>query len=101
MHGGTVVDHAPVLALCRALVTAGQDPNRPLHAYRGDVLCLCVHSIGEGARLAIEDGRGSGAGEIGRKGMAQPRWFAKSGTLMPSPMGANDERPTRDSRMPG
>ena len=55
--GITVVDRAPVLALCRALVTAGQDPNRPLHAYRGDVLCLCVRSIGEGARLAVEDDR--------------------------------------------
>jgi hypothetical protein len=55
--GVTIVDHAPVLALCRALVTAGQDPNRPLHAYRGDVLCLCVLSIGEGARLAVEDDR--------------------------------------------
>ena len=41
--GITVVDHAPVLALCRALVTAGQDPNRPLHAYRGDVaLFVCA-----------------------------------------------------------
>jgi hypothetical protein len=55
--GVTVVDHAPVLALCRALVTAGQDPNRPLHAYRGDVLCLRVRSIGEGAQLTIEDDR--------------------------------------------
>src|SRR5262249_58134740 len=53
--GITVVDHAPVLALCRALVTAGQDPNRPLHAYRGDVLCLRLRSIGEGARLTVED----------------------------------------------
>src|SRR6516225_11533530 len=53
--GVTVVDRAPVLALCRALVTAGQDPNRPLHAYRGGVLCLCVRSIGEGARLTVED----------------------------------------------
>jgi hypothetical protein len=48
---------APVLALCRALVTAGQDPNRPLHAYRSDVLCLCVRSVGEGARLTVEDDR--------------------------------------------
>ena len=54
--GVTVVDHAPVLALCRALVTAGQDSNRPLHAYRGDVLCLCVR-IGEGVRLTVEDDR--------------------------------------------
>jgi hypothetical protein len=42
-------------ALCRALVAAGQDPNRPLHAYRGDVLCLRLRSIGEGARLTVED----------------------------------------------
>jgi hypothetical protein len=54
-----VVDHAPVLALCRALVAAGQDPNRPLRAYRGDVLCLRVRSIGEGAQLVVEvDRRG-------------------------------------------
>ena len=55
--GMTGRSSAPVLALCRALVTAGQNPNRPLHAYRGDVLCLCVRSIGEGARLTIEDDR--------------------------------------------
>jgi len=55
--GITVVDHAPVLALCRALVTAGQDPNRPLHAYRGDVLCLRVRSIGQAARFTVEDDR--------------------------------------------
>jgi len=56
-EGITVVDHASVLALCRALVAAGHDPNRPLHAYRGDVLCLRLRSIGEGARLTIEDDR--------------------------------------------
>jgi hypothetical protein len=55
--GITVVDHAPVLALCRSLVTVGHDLNRPLHAYRGDVLCLRVRSIGEGARLTVEDDR--------------------------------------------
>jgi len=55
--GVTVVDHVPVLALCRALVKAGQDSNRPLHAYRGHVLCLSVRSIGEGARLTVEDDR--------------------------------------------
>jgi hypothetical protein len=46
-----------VLALCRALVTAGHDPNRPLHACRGDVFCLRLRSIGEGARLTVEDDR--------------------------------------------
>ena len=43
----------PVLALCRALIEAGHDPNRPLHAYRGDVLALSVRSIGQGARLRV------------------------------------------------
>ena len=55
--GVTVVDHAPVLASCRVLVTAGQDPNRPLHAYRGDVLCLRVPSIGQAAQFTVEDDR--------------------------------------------
>ena len=44
---------APVLAMCRALVEAGYDPAEPLEAYRGDVLCLKVRSIGEGAKLVI------------------------------------------------
>src|SRR5215469_12081417 len=53
--GSTVVDRAPVLALCRALLAAGEYPSRPLHAYRGEMLCLRVRSIGEGALLTIED----------------------------------------------
>jgi len=44
---------APVLDLCRKLVAAGHDPRLPLHAYRGDVLCLCVCSIGEAATLRV------------------------------------------------
>jgi hypothetical protein len=55
--GMTARSTAPVLALCRALVTAGQDPNRPLHAYRGDVLCLRVRSIGQAAQPTAEDDR--------------------------------------------
>lgn len=47
--------HAPVLALCRALIEAGHDPSTPLEAYRGTTLCLKVRSIGEGARLTVED----------------------------------------------
>ena len=49
--------YAPVFALSRALVAAGHDPRRPLHAYRGDVLALTVASIGEGAQLTVEDDR--------------------------------------------
>lgn len=57
--GITVNLSSPVLALCRALVAAGYDPATPLHAYRGDVLCLTVRSIGEGAKLKV-NGPGTG-----------------------------------------
>jgi hypothetical protein len=48
---------APVLELCRKLVRAGYDPGRPLEVYRGDVLCLRVRSIGEGAKLFIDESK--------------------------------------------
>src|SRR5438874_288481 len=51
--GITARGSAPVLALCRALVAAGHDPRRPLHACRGDVLALKIRSIGEGAQLTV------------------------------------------------
>jgi hypothetical protein len=47
--------NAPVLALCRALIEAGHDPNTPLEAYRGATLCLRVRSIGEGAKLTVKE----------------------------------------------
>lgn len=47
-HGNT-----PVLGLCRKLIDAGHNPAAALHAYRGDMLCLIVHAIGEAARLEI------------------------------------------------
>jgi hypothetical protein len=43
--------------MCRKLIEAGYDPDRPLHAYRGDVLCLKVRSIGEGAKLTVDESR--------------------------------------------
>jgi hypothetical protein len=55
--GITARGSAPVLALCRALVAAGHDPRRPLHAGRGHVLALKVRSIGEGAKLAVREDR--------------------------------------------
>jgi hypothetical protein len=55
--GITARGYAPVVELCRALVKAGHDPGRPLHAYRGDVLALKVQSIGEGARLTVREDR--------------------------------------------
>jgi hypothetical protein len=57
--GTKVRAYTPILALCRALVAAGHDQRRPLHAYRGDVLALTVRSIGEAARLEIS-GEGTG-----------------------------------------
>jgi hypothetical protein len=47
--------YAPVLALCRALLEAGYDPDSPLEAYRGNTLCLRVRSIGDGARLRASE----------------------------------------------
>jgi hypothetical protein len=57
--GITAHGASPILALCRELVAATVDPNRPLHAYRGDVLCLVIRSIGEAAHLDVNS-KGSG-----------------------------------------
>jgi hypothetical protein len=57
-EGYTVTAYSPVLAMCRKLVEAGFDPATPLHACRGDTLCLKVHSISEGARLECQEGGG-------------------------------------------
>jgi hypothetical protein len=65
------------MAFCRKLVTAGHDPERPLQAYRGNVLALRVRSIGEGAQLAIA---GDGVGFRRRKDLtaASRKHFSKS-----------------------
>jgi hypothetical protein len=51
--GMTVRGPAPVLALCRLLVEAGHDPATPLEAWRGDVPCLRIRSIGAAAALRV------------------------------------------------
>jgi hypothetical protein len=53
--GYTVTGYVPVLGMCRKLIEAGFDPATPLHAYRGDTLCLRVSSIGYGAKFTVED----------------------------------------------
>ena len=66
---------APVLAMCRRLVRAGYNPATPLHAYRGDMLCLVVQSIGEGARLTVHsagNGTPTFALDSPRRGAAAP-----------------------------
>jgi hypothetical protein len=55
--GITARSRAPALALCRKLIEAGYEPDRPLHAYRGDTLSLRIRSIGEGARWTVKDSR--------------------------------------------
>jgi hypothetical protein len=69
---------SPVLALCRALVEAGHDPAIPLEAYRGNVLCLRVRSIGEGARLEL-NGHGTGFRHVHEGGRASPMRFSEGG----------------------
>lgn len=51
--GLTSRSSTPVLSLCHKLLAAGHDPTWPLAAYRGDVLCLYVRSIGEAAELRM------------------------------------------------
>jgi hypothetical protein len=52
--------YAPILKLCDMLIAVGVDPTRPMHAYRGDVLCLYVSTIGEAANLEVRPSSGSG-----------------------------------------
>jgi|SRR6476469_3315166 hypothetical protein len=54
-EGITARGSAPILKLCRKLIQAGVDPNRPLHVYRGDVLAIVVRTIGDGARLTVKE----------------------------------------------
>jgi hypothetical protein len=58
-HGIIVRSSIPVLAMCRRLTEAGCDSATPLEAHRGEILCLRVGSIGQGARLEI-NARGNG-----------------------------------------
>jgi hypothetical protein len=53
--GITVRGHAPVLTLCRKLVDAGYNPATRLECYRGDALALTVRSIGEAAKLVVDE----------------------------------------------
>jgi len=57
--GLAINSSSPVLALCRALVESGHDTAIALDAYRGDVLCLRVRSIGDAAALEV-NARGTG-----------------------------------------
>jgi hypothetical protein len=84
-EGLTATAAAPMLALCRMLVTAGHDPARPLHAYRGDVLCLRVSSIGWGARRTVRDN------SCGTPTLA--RWYDRAAGMFAAPPVAQTARP--------
>jgi hypothetical protein len=72
----TARGYAPVLDLCRQLLAAGYDPASPLEAWRGEILCLCIRSIGEGAWLtSVMIGMARyafDAAREARKGVASP-----------------------------
>jgi hypothetical protein len=54
-EGCTVQAPAPVPALCRKLIEVGVNPDRPLLAYRGEVLSIIVKSIGAAAKLTVKE----------------------------------------------
>jgi hypothetical protein len=86
---------SPVLALCRALIEAGYDPTTPLHVYRGDTLALKVRSIGEGAKLAVEDN------SVGTPVFRRRRdRVASSGAATPVAPTAPDRHPVPPLRSP-
>jgi hypothetical protein len=95
-EGISVCTAAPVLALCRKLVAAGHDPQRPLHAYRGNVLALRVRSIGEGAQFAIA---GDGVGFRRRKELAAA---SRMHFAEPEALSSRDQKPLnfRDPEKP-
>jgi len=53
--GITGTGAAPVLLLCRQLIAAGFDADRPLTVYRGATLALYVRGIGEAARRTVRE----------------------------------------------
>ena len=72
--GLTACSSSPALSLCRLLLKAGFDPERPLLVFRGDVLALRIRTIREGAALEVnKDGigfrpfRGGDAASLVRK----------------------------------
>ena len=60
-EGLEVRANAPGLAMCRKLIEAGYDPNRPLHCFRGEEIAMTISSIGYGAEYSVsEPSTGSG-----------------------------------------
>ena len=74
--GIVAMGHAPALALCCELLSAGADPDTAIAVYRNGVLDLRIRSIREGARLTVEDADrrppGFRLARPGRRGAASP-----------------------------
>jgi hypothetical protein len=68
--------YAPALDMCRRLLAEGFDPATPLEVYRGDMLCLRIRAIGEGATLCVEDDK------IGKPRFAKRRRKSTGGARM-------------------
>ena len=54
-EGLEVRANAPALAMCRKLLEAGYDPDRPLHCFRGETLAMKISSIAYGARYSVSE----------------------------------------------
>jgi hypothetical protein len=91
--GISVRGYAPVLDLCRELVAAGFDPACPLEAWRGQILCMRVRSIGQGARLTVADDR-HGTPRLRRRQERSQRYAA--GSPVRQPGGAATAAPTHE-----
>lgn len=48
-------NNSPVLNYCRKLLSEGEDSKTCLEVYRGEMLCLTISEIGEGAKLGIRE----------------------------------------------
>lgn len=59
-EGKTMRCKSPITALCRQLIKAGYDPAQAIEAYRGDVMCIRVRSIGDGAQWIARENSRSG-----------------------------------------
>jgi hypothetical protein len=86
--GITAHSSVPVLKLCELLIAAGHDPTLPLAAWRGDVLCLHVASIGAAARLEVSQ---HGIGFVARRERRPAPPVAQKGSAEAR------YRPTRDA----
>ena len=111
--GVSAVSATPILVLCRKLIEAGYDPATSLEAWRDDVLCLTVRSIGEAAGLEINS-HGSGFVRLRGRRTAPPvaplteaappqrgRRISHAGVRIPGLTGGRAMTARRRNKIPG